>query len=47
MTAPKEPCEKKFADLIRMCEEAKSEGADTDRAMPGAADAQIEGGVHA
>ena len=29
MTASKEPYEKKFADFIRMCEEAKGKGADT------------------
>lgn len=29
MTSSKEPYEKKFADFIRMCEEAKSGGADT------------------
>ena len=47
MTAPKEPYEKRFADFIGMCEEAKSEGADTDCAVASAADSQIEGGVHA
>ncbi len=29
MIAPRDPYEKKFADFIRMCEEAKSQGADT------------------